>query len=138
LARYNGELAKLEAKEGSRRDEVQQQQQQQQQRSRTPSPRKSSTTPATGLRTSAAGGAHGQARSGGEEDVMTVREWLAKISGSAGCDLTEYAAVLEREKVSVDMMYVCLCLVHELWFALNILHLVYRQTMPDTFWTVHF
>ena len=85
------------------RDEVQEQQQQQQ-RSRTPSPRKSSTTPATVLRTSAAAGAHGQPRSAGEEGVMTVREWLAKISGSAGCDLTEYAAVLEREKVSVDMM----------------------------------
>ena len=99
MARYNTELAKLEAKEGAMRDEVQQQQ-----RSRTPSPRKSSTTPATGLRTSAAAGAHGQARSAGEEGVMTVREWLAKISGSAGCDLTEYAAVLEREKVSVDMM----------------------------------
>ena len=103
MARYNAELAKLEAKEGAMRDEVQEQQQQQQ-RSRTPSPRKSSTTPATVLRTSAAAGAHGQPRSAGEEGVMTVREWLAKISGSAGCDLTEYAAVLEREKVSVDMM----------------------------------
>lgn len=51
---------------------------------RTPSPRASQ---------SAAGGG-----------VLTVREWLANISGSAGCDLVEYAEALEREKVTVDMI----------------------------------